>query len=59
MQKWEYKVIAVTLFNAETQEDYLGQLGDQGWELVMVAPQPRAALGTLTETLIYLKRPVE
>ena len=46
MQKWEYKVVGHTLSEGE-----LNRLGDEGWELVIVA-----GAGSVNCTMIF-KRP--
>lgn len=56
MQKWEYRVIIVKSKNRFAIEDQLLSLGEEGWELVAVAPSSEFASD---RHILYVKRPIE
>lgn len=64
MQKWEYLWFVQKRQEGKAYQDvatYVGQLGNEGWELVSVAPQTQSAQGGwdgyTIELLWVFKRP--
>jgi len=63
MNKWEYKVVALTVkrkflsgqFDAQSVEDELNKFGKEGWELVRMEG---VATPHITPPILTFKRPI-
>lgn len=53
-EQWEYLVVKLETYEEKKQQEYLNDLGNEGWELVAVTPYVHE--GGVVDISAYLKR---